>query len=192
MLEARTIAEAYIYIEVTLIGRERADYRRYSTVAKEDDSWVVRFDGPYEGKHHRIELAVPVDSEARAEQLGRLTYGQGRSTLIDAGQWGLVELGNAAQAEAGMTHLAGRTPDREWYLAIRRAWSTADAAAAELAKFIPPDADQPPPTAFWTPDGLQLWQTSTELFGRARIAEARARYQREWEEFGARYRPAEG
>jgi hypothetical protein len=188
VLEARTIAEAYAYIEVSIAQQAEVDFRRYSTVTRQADVWVVRFDGPYEGRHHLFELAVPVEAEARAEQ-SEFTYGEGQSLLVDAGQWVLVELGNAGLAEYGLEQLAGQPPADDWYRAIRRAWQTAEAAAVELVKFIPAGADEPPPSAFWAVSGREVLAANPQLFGRERVETARARYQREKDEFSARYRP---
>ncbi|MEJ3743602.1 hypothetical protein WEI85_09965 [Actinomycetes bacterium KLBMP 9797] len=175
MAEARTVAEAYAYLELTLPpGESWVDYEKYTTLdAGPDGGYVLRFDGWYEGERHRLD--VPVVAR------------EGRSTLIDAGQWHLLEDAYAGMAATGEEQLAGAAPDDETYRAIVGAWDGAATAAAEIELFLPEGADEPAGEAFWTAAGRGVREHRPEAFGRARLAAARAEYTRRRDEFVARY-----
>lgn len=205
MAEARTVGEAYAYLELTLPpGESWVDYEKYTTLEPgRDGGYVLRFDGWYEGRRHRLD--VPVVAR------------DGRSTLIDAGQWHLLEAAYAGMAATGEDQLAGSTPDDETYRAIVGAWDGAATAVAEIEWFLPDgaaggaadgvsgaaggaagemagavgEAAEPSDEAFWTEMGRQVWAHRPEAFGRARLASARAEYARRRAEFEARYGTAD-
>ncbi|MEO3927569.1 hypothetical protein ABGB07_27415 [Micromonosporaceae bacterium B7E4] len=198
--EARTLAEAYAFVELSLPpGEEWVDFARFTSLHRSGDTYLLRFDGPYQGRQHTIDVVVPVP-EAGAWDEPRLSYGEGRSTLIDAGQWCLLELSSAGLARAGLAQLDGAPPDDETYRAIHGAWDAARAAADEVAKFLPPPDGSPPSsvagppegdvvsaTACWTTLGQRLRADRPELFRRARLDAARADYQRRLADFVTRY-----
>ncbi|MEN3610492.1 hypothetical protein AAH979_13170 [Plantactinospora sp. ZYX-F-223] len=199
--EARTLAEAYAFVELSLPpGEEWVDFARFTSLHRSGDTYLLRFDGPYQGRQHTIDVVVPVP-DASAWDESRLSYGEGRSTLIDAGQWCLLELSSAELARAGLAQLDGAPPDDETYRAIHGAWDAARAAADEVAKFLPAPADGSPPssvdgapeddvvpaTACWTTLGQRLRADRPELFRRARLDAARADYQRRLADFVTRY-----
>lgn len=175
MAEARTVAEAYAYLELTLPpGESWVDYEKCTTLeAGRDGGYVLRFDGWYEGRRHQID--VPVVPR------------EGRSTLIDAGQWQLLADAYAGMAATGEQQLAGGVPDDETYRAIVGAWDGAATAVAEIERFLPDDAAEPTDEAFWTEMGRQVRAHRPEAFERARLAATRDEYARRRDDFVARY-----
>ena len=186
--EARTLAEAYAYLELTLpAGESWLDYDRYTTVAPLGDGYLLRFAGPYEGAYLTAEVAV---AARPAPDEDEVTFGPGRSTLIDPGQWYLIEAGYAGMAQAGVEQLGDGWPDDATYRAIHRAWDNARAAALEIRKFVPDGAGAVPAAACWTDQGRRIYEARPAAFGPDRLAEAAAHYRRSRDEFAARY-PAE-
>ncbi|GAA3768651.1 hypothetical protein GCM10022225_64030 [Plantactinospora mayteni] len=193
-VEARTLAEAYAFVELSLPpGDEWIDFDRFTSLHRFGDTYLLRFDGPYEDQHHTVEVSVPVPS-AEAREESRLRYGDGRSTLIDAGQWCLLELANAGMAHTGLAQLDGAPPDDGTYRAIFGAWDAARAAADEVAKFLSPpvdggpaEDDEVPATAFWTDLGRLLRAEQPELFRRSRLDTVRAEYRRQLDDVVARF-----
>lgn len=192
-LQARTIAEAFVYIEQAIgVTGEDIDWDHYSSVRRKGDVFAVRFDGPYHGRHHRLELEAPIESEesARAQVAeDELTYGEGQSLIVDAGQWMLLEGGYAGAAGFMLERLGERRANREYYQSIFGAFETAQAAATEIIKFLPPGGDTVPDSAFWTVSGREIRSARPQLFRRARIASGIDRYRREREAFVARHYP---
>ncbi|MEH1013637.1 hypothetical protein V6U90_11055 [Micromonospora sp. CPCC 206060] len=187
MIEARTLAEAYLYLELTLpAGDDAVDYDRHTTLDRRDDEhYLLRFDGPYGDRHWNIEVTVPLASH-RAADGPMLCYGSGRSRLLDAGQWYAIEDGYAGMARTGLTRLAHSGPDEATYQAVVAAWDAARAAADEIAKFLPPDAEEIPAEAFWTDHGRSVRAARPEAFRRARLDTARDGYRRRFDEAQAR------
>jgi len=185
--EARTIAEAYVHLELTLPpSDEWVDYDRYTTLTTGGDRYLLRFAGPVAGRRHVAEVVIPIESD-RASDGDFLSYGPGRSRLVDAGQWHLMELANVGLAQAGLQRLAGRAPDDDTYRAVYGAWDAARACVDEVAKFLPPDADEVPDEAFWTEQGRRVRAEQPAAFHRIRLTAARAAYRRQLEDFVARY-----
>jgi len=169
---ARTLAEAYAYLELTMPpGEEWIDFRRYSDLDREGDRYVLRFDGPYEGEHVVREVAVPLDG--LSQRSAPLSYGDGVSRLIDAGQWLVIEMAYAAQAQLGQTRAHPLD-----YGVVARAWESARAAVDEIAKYLPPGADEVPDHAVWTDQGRQARATWPAAFTRVRVAASREEYLR--------------
>ncbi|MFD0822312.1 hypothetical protein ACFQ0D_29235, partial [Micromonospora zhanjiangensis] len=150
--EARTIAEAYAFLELTLpAGESWLDHDRYTTLHSEDEHYVLRFDGPYEGRRISREVRIPHVTHRAAEEAGQ-RFGPGRSTLVDAGQWYALEAAYAGMAQAGLDQADGGI-DEQTYRAVVDAWAAAAAAAGEVAKFLPAEGDEVPSGAFWTEHG---------------------------------------
>jgi len=183
--EARTIAEAYVHLELTLPdGEDAVDYRRHTTLHDvDDDHWLLVFEGPYEGRWCAEAVPVSKRATAAARESGE-RYGAGSSTLVDAGQWYAVESANAGLAELGS---ADAPPDEQTYWAVLTAWTDAAAAAAEIGKFLPPGADQVPATACWTGYGKRVYARRPDAFRRARLAGDRAAYLRRRDDFQRRF-----
>ncbi|GGO77460.1 hypothetical protein [Nonomuraea cavernae] len=158
MPEARTIAEAYVHIGLTVQGEElgrNPDYSRWSTLTEGGDSWTLVFD--HAG--HHIVLRVPYQTEYDARRDG-LHFGTGTSTLVDAGQWVLV---SAAYARMAVEDDILSSPD------AADGWELARDAAVEAVKFIPEGDEEPPPGAFWTALGTQARAQEPERFTLRRL-----------------------
>ncbi|MFC7548794.1 hypothetical protein [Plantactinospora sp. GCM10030261] len=190
--EARTLAEGYVYLELTMPDGETApDYRRHSTLSSLDDrTWLLRFDGPYEDLWVTNEVTVDKAADREAERSGQ-RYGVGQSTLIDAGQWYAVEEVAATNARAGMARLAAGTADEETYWTVLDALAAAAAATEEIEKFIPVGAEGVPPHGFWTDVGRWLGDQRRDALRRPRLTGDRAFYRRQLDKVRAEHTPAE-
>jgi hypothetical protein len=98
-------------------------------------------------------------------------YGPQPSTLIDAGQWYLIfarytEAGRAIADRflPGPPDLESAEQVYEWY---SRAWG----ALGEVLKFLPPDVDDAPDSAFWTPQGREIREQYGSQLTRPVLAE---------------------
>ncbi|MGW0434448.1 hypothetical protein ACWDV4_18150 [Micromonospora sp. NPDC003197] len=185
---ARTVAEAYAFLELTLPeGEGWVDYLRHTALDDLDDEhWLLRFDGPYEREWYVAEVPVSKAGMQAAEESGEL-YGVGRSTLVDAGQWYVIESANAGMAEVGLAQLGDEPPDEETYWAILNAWNGAAAAATEIEKFLPFDVEVVPDTAFWTDRGRRVHEQRRDVFRRSRALRDAAFYRDRRDEFQRRF-----
>ncbi len=191
MPRARTLAEAYAYLELTLPpGEGWIDFDRFTAVERDGDGYLLRFAGPYEGRFHTVEVPVAGRSAPDEPDAVELSYGPGRSELVDPGQWYLIESGYAGMARTGLAELGGATPDDETYRAIHRAWDSARAAVREIEKFVPDGADSVPPGACWTEQGRWLCEHRAGAFRLARLSGAAESYRRQRDELAARYASA--
>jgi hypothetical protein len=174
VVEARTLAEAYAYLELSAPpGEEAVDYDRYSTLTRHADRYVLRFDGPYQEEWFTAEVSVPLDGLGSDPDLP-LSYGDGPSRLLDAGQWYALEQGYAGMAEVGRT-----SPVPDDYYAVVDAWQRARAALAEIEKLLPAGAAELPDESFWSQQGHRVRAAAPQAFRRLRLATARERYGRE-------------
>lgn len=183
--EARTLAEAFVYLELTLPpGDEPLDLRRRTTLHTEDDRYVLAFDGPYQDEPVTAEVAVPVAAQRAAEADDAAPgFGPGLSTLIDAGQWAGVELYHRDAVTTALDRLADEPLGRDEYWDLMEALGQAHRCVTEVLKFLPDDADAVPADAFWTEDGRRLAELNPELFARRRLEDARAEYAETRERF---------
>ncbi|MBO0871239.1 MAG: hypothetical protein J2P15_22020, partial [Micromonosporaceae bacterium] len=174
MVEARTLAEAYAYLELSVPpGEAEVDYDRYSTLERRADGYVLRFDGPYQGEWFTAEVSLPPDALAPGPDRP-LSYGDGPSRLLDAGQWYALE-----QAYAGMAEVGTGSPVPEDYYAVADAWQRARAAVEEIEKLLPPEAAEVPEECFWSQQGRRVRAAAPDAFRRVRLASAKERYARE-------------
>ncbi|MEU8248776.1 hypothetical protein [Nonomuraea sp. NPDC048916] len=158
MAEARTIAEAYVHIGLTVADGElgrNPDYSRWTTLTEGADSWTLVFD---QAGHH-IELRIPYETEFEARR-GGSHFGPGTSPLVDAGQWVLV---SSAYARMAVEDDILSSPD------AADGWQLARDAALEAIKFIPEGDEEPPPGAFWTPLGIGAHAQEPARFTRRRL-----------------------
>ncbi len=183
---ARTIREAYLYLEATLPGQEIIDFDRDARLERAgDNGYVLRFDGTLDGRRVRSEVAIPQDDEA-TDEIGVRSYGPGRSTLLDAGQWFLVEVARVNFVVAELGALGSAPASDAQFTAIVQAWEAAAGAVDEIAKFLPEDAATVPAEAFWTEAGRRAQQNQPDVFGRERLVAAGQRYRQEITDFTAR------
>lgn len=110
----------------------------------------------------RFTFYTPKDRRAPADR----PYGDGRSAIIDPGEWLVVGERYAAIA-------AGRAQSGE---DRRMARWLAPAAIREVLKFLPPGQDEVPATAFTSETGKQAQRTRPDAFHRAALEHRAARY----------------
>lgn len=180
---ARTLDEAYAYLELIVPATDDSwlDLARFTTVERVGEGYVLRFVGPDEDA---VEVAVAGRPEPDETEL---SFGSGASTLIDPGQWYLIECGYAGMARAG---LASPQPDEDTYRAVHRAFDSARAAVEEIAKFLPDGAEAVPAGACWTGPGRAAYRQRPGAFRRERLAGAVEHYRRRRDALAARFRPA--
>ncbi|MFG1889042.1 hypothetical protein ACGFIR_14360 [Micromonospora sp. NPDC049051] len=188
MAEARTVAEAYAFLELNLPdGEGWVDYLRHTALDDLDEEHLLlRFDGPYEAEWYVAQVPVSKAGMRAAQEAGEL-YGVGRSTLLDAGQWYVIESANAGMAEVGLDQLGDEVPDEETYWAVLNAWDSAAAAATEIGKFLPPDVEMLPDSAFWTERGQWVHEQRRDVFRRSRVVRDAAFYLGRRDDFRRRF-----
>ncbi|GAA1512239.1 hypothetical protein GCM10009677_51540 [Sphaerisporangium rubeum] len=200
---ARTLVEAYLYIEVTAVALRAAeggeqsgdggdgdgaatfkDYEACTTLAESREAWTVRFDGHKMGLPLRLVVVVPYRTEFAARREG-VRFGHGPSEVIDAGQWRVISGGYARQALREDLLFAKDPTDAARYQGVVQGWESARDAAAEVAKFLPEEGDEIPGEAFWTDMGRAARRDDPEWFTREGVAEAVAFFQEALDDFVA-------
>ncbi|WP_327092037.1 hypothetical protein OIE66_15810 [Nonomuraea sp. NBC_01738] len=163
---ARTLAEAYVHLDLVL---ERPGSQDVAPPVEGADGWVVATGG------HRV--AVPYAGELAARKAG-LMFGEGRSALIDCGQWAIIGAVHARRAlERDVLGGGGAKSDQD-YGAIVAGWQLAVAALGEALAFVPEDADEAPDTAFWTETGRRARADDPGRFTRRRLEDDLGFFQR--------------
>ncbi|MEO3810486.1 hypothetical protein ABGB17_15920 [Sphaerisporangium sp. B11E5] len=191
---ARTLVEAYLYIEVTAVGLRTEDddesaatfkdYDAHTTLTEGREAWTVRFDGGEMGLPLRLAVVVPYHTEFAARREG-IRFGHGPSEIIDPGQWRVISGGYARQALRDDLLFAKDPTDTTRYQGVVLGWESARDAAAEVAKFLPDEADEIPAETFWTEMGRTARHDDPEWFTREGIAEAIAFFQESLDDFVA-------
>ena len=161
IVHARTQAEAREYMALAVPECDEVTID-WGDAYADGDRVVQKYVAGCAERGIRREFEVvtdPVPHDVPGRQFG---YGSRPSTLIDAGQWYLISARYGAAARAVEDRFAPSAPDLasaeeayEWY-------SRAHGALGEVLKFIPPDGDEVPATAFWTP----LGRSAAEQYGR--------------------------
>ena len=172
-MEARTLAEAYMYVELVVGRRVPVDLRAITDLSYVDGYRVLRVDGWHDGEQHDFTLVVPSVALRGDIRPGGL-YGEGTepSVLIDAGQWCGVEGWSAANI--GVLLKETFTPDVANDVA--KHLEAAHSALAEIGKFLPEGADEVPAEAFWTDAGRLIRERHPEAFRRDRLVRDEAEY----------------
>jgi hypothetical protein len=191
-IHARTVEEAAAYIEVALPERQgNIGWGQEARVVLRDrpGEGSVRFDGMYRGLFLGFGVHVPTGDGWPSVEHPYLSFGSGRSTLLDAGQWMSIEGRYGADARARSAELGETDPDDEQYDTILSDLRYADGAAKEVAKFLSDGAEAIPFEVLWTARGRALYRAVPQLFTRASVDECRVAFQHAIEEFIARYGP---
>ncbi len=170
---ARSLVEAYVYLDLTVLGDERSA-AEHAVLTEEEDGWRVRLDD--------AEVVVPYAAEAEARR-DDLTFGSGVSELIDPGQWVLVGTTYARRALEASLFFAVDPSSDEQYKAIVADWRFAADAVAEALKFVPDDADTLPEASFWTEAGREAYEREPARFTRARLEDDLAYYRAALDDF---------
>lgn len=175
MLRARTLAEANLYANLSLLLTGEGEAVAPDEPEEGPEGWTVRYG--------QVEIFVPYASEAEARRSGA-RFGPGVSELIDAGQWKLISAEYAHQTlRQDMAYSVARADDEEAYQAIVTGWRLAMDAAGEVLKFIPPGADRVPDEAFWTEMGAAARAEEPERFTREVLERDIEMYQNYLDEF---------
>jgi hypothetical protein len=175
-LEARTLAEAYLFVELVVGRNAPVDLLRITELDQLEGWWVLRVDGWHDGEQHDFAIVVPSAAVRDDTRPGEL-YGEGAgpSILIDAGQWLGVEGFAAANIGALIEQSGGGfTPDA--LDQVGNNLETAYSALAEIGKFLPAGAGEVPAEAFWSEPGRLIRERQPEAFRRDRLARDEAEY----------------
>jgi hypothetical protein len=127
---ARSLVEAYVYLDLMTMDDDPAQ----PVVTEEGDAWRVR--------RGAVEVLVPFTAENEVRQED-LTFGSGRSELIDAGQWVLIASTYGDRALEGALMFAADSSDEELFDSVTTDWRFAADATAEALKFLPTDPTDP-------------------------------------------------
>ena len=155
IIHARTSAEAREYMVLALpecggdVKVERGRLRRAGAGDRPEVPGRLR-------RRRVAGVAFVTDEVPEDAVWPQFGYGPEPSTLIDAGEWYLIfaryaEAGRAIEDRflPGPPDLESAEQVYEWY---SRAWG----ALGEVLKFVPPDVDEAPESAFWTPQGREI------------------------------------
>ena len=189
---ARTVAEAGAYLELALATTGGVDWRREVRVIHTGTETRVRFDGDYHRRPQQLEVIVPSPSDHPSALETHLRYGNGRSVLLDAGQWLTLALRYDFAARRRFQSLGDAQPDDWQYDEILRYLRLGAAAMHELAKFVQDGADTVGDDGFWTADGRDARASRPEEFRRHRIDLAREEHRQRVADFVAHYGPQHG
>lgn len=181
---ARTPQEAYLYIELhpCACGESRFEVRHSDVVETSGGlESVVAVTCTGCGAEREFRFSLP--EEPLVVRPGEVRFGGDEpSQLIDPGEWLAVadrEAGSVAadvvSADVGPADVAAWEPDQR--RSARRALATAVAAVDEVVKFVPPEGDAVPESAFVSTDGRAVYRTDPDRFRVARLVATRDRYQ---------------
>jgi hypothetical protein len=132
-----------------------------------DGSPARRYHGSCSGCGQPREFVFALPEVGTPPQPGAgVTFGAEGSTseLLDAGEW--VAVADMMVLAAGLTDV---TADES-----RESLTIAVACLDEALRFLPSDAAEVPPSAFWTDSGRQFRDRSPERFRRADLESRRA------------------
>lgn len=172
-MEARTLAEAFMYVELVVGRRVPVDLHGITDLSYVDGHRVLRVNGWHDGEQHDFTVVVP--SVAMRGYIGPGEfYGEGTepSVLIDAGQWCGIE--GFAAGNIGILLKQAFTPDVANEVAKNLV--SAHSALTEIGKFLPEGADEVPAEAFWTDTGRLIRERQPESFRRDRLVRDDAEY----------------
>ncbi|MEU8266453.1 hypothetical protein AB0B89_04735 [Sphaerisporangium sp. NPDC049002] len=192
-LHARTLTEAYLFVDLTAVATERGDalepvrdYAAHTKLTEVAGAWKLRFDGRDIGLRLAFDVFVPFESEFQARR-ERLRFGEGPSELIDAGQWRVAGAGYAQRAMRDDLRHREDPGDAALSESVVVGWECARDAAAEVAKFLPEGAAEVPATAFWSEMGETALRDEPELFTREAVESDIAFFQQRRDHLIARH-----
>ncbi|WP_336204543.1 hypothetical protein [Nonomuraea sp. LPB2021202275-12-8] len=166
---ARSLVEAYLYFDLEAQGASRE-----AVVVREEDGWVLRLGD--------AEVLVPAEAEAAAREQ-ELTFGSGRSELIDPGQWVLVAATYASRALEGGLFFAADPSDAEGFGRVAAGWRFAADAVAQALEFFPEGGAELPLEAFWTEMGRALRESQPDRLSRRKLESDLAFYRQSLDDF---------
>jgi hypothetical protein len=181
LLSPRSVAEAQLYMELDPCRQCGAMWQipAGSTVLVEGEL-ASRYAGPCPDCGSGREFVFRLPDSERFPDEEEPSFGDGRSELVDAGEWLWVAdmIGHSVPAEP-----AGVAPEQREQ--ARFDLRAAAAAVSEAMKFIPAGAEMVPPEALWSERGLGVYRAEPGRFRRARLELARCTYREFAERFTA-------
>jgi hypothetical protein len=167
---ARNNEEAHLYLDLHPCACGGEDAARDSGVAFEGGQWLVRYTCVCSrcGRARLVEFRQ-AESQARPAP-GAWSVGPEPSELLDAGEWLWLSDVYAA-APVDLSGLSAQEAAQ-----AREDLAAAGGALDEVVKFLPADAEEMPPSAFWTDRGRQLYEAEPARFHRSRLEAVRDWY----------------
>ncbi len=162
LLPIRSIAEEHLYMALHPCPCGEVAFEEKHGIVSVGNDLASRFEGPCKkcGAARRFDFrALEVGQQVPWPAYG----GAEPSKIIDAGQW-LATADRYAKAVP-----AAKPSSPEERQRALRLMQQALAAEEEVLKFIPPGADEVPPTAFWTPDGKAVRDREPGRFRKLRL-----------------------
>jgi hypothetical protein len=171
---ARTNEEAHLYMDLHPCACGETTFPRSSSVVQTPDGDLAsRYTGtcPRDGAQREFTFRLPQQIMAPSRD-GVVRYGGPEpSELIDPGEWLSVADAYARSVPADTASLAG-----DGLVQARSMLNRAAAAIDEVLKFIPPDADRVPESAFVTDRGRAAYGKEPGRFRRPRLEAVRSTY----------------
>ncbi|MFC4042099.1 hypothetical protein ACFO1B_27025 [Dactylosporangium siamense] len=182
---ARTHPEAYAYILLHRAPGDRTPIapRELDIVRDDQDVWSVR--------HRDVVVHIrPRTGPAVPGGVGVYSHPDDPpSGIIDPGGW--MYLASEWEAEAGrlLQGFGPRTIDAREYWSVYDLLLQLVGAPGEALRFLPPDLDELPVRAFWTPLGQWMLRRNPHAFNRAELTAKAAEYETTIAEFKRIYGP---
>ncbi len=143
-LTARTVLEGMVYLDLAVDGVP-IDHARHVSGSREAEVFYLRYHGPGQP---RIRLLIPI------HPLDEARFGDGRSTLVDAGQWITLAARWTGLLDGADDDTANRVQAR-----IRDAYRQALA-------FVPAEGGEVAADGIWSPAGRAARKEHPERFRR--------------------------
>lgn len=169
---ARSTLEARLYLELHPCACGEASSGFRSAVIELDDDLATHYTAtcPRCGADREFVFRLP--ERVHVPLPGEVSYGDAApSELLDPGEWLWVadRFVAGVPADVAVLERADRPPARHRLL-------SAAAAVAEAAKFIPPESDAVPESAFWSDRGQTVFAREPGRFFRDRLEVVRSAY----------------
>jgi hypothetical protein len=179
IVHARTGAEAREYMVLTLPECGSVTIEPGDAYSERDSGRIVwKYLAGCADAGVRREFAFATDPVPKDAVWPQFGYGPEPSTLIDAGQWYVVFSRYAQAGRALEDRFLPGPPDLESAEQVYEWYSWAWGALGEVLKFLPPDVDEAPDSAFWTPQGRAVREQVPSQLTRPVLMEAMALLER--------------
>lgn len=193
-LEARTLTEAYLFVELVVGRNVPVDLLDITTLERVEGWGVLRVNGWHDGELRDFVIMVPPGGLLAGTRPTGEWYGErdDRSLLIDAGQWRGVEDIATANIGALIEQTGGGGFTADQIDEASRNLDVALSALLEIGKFLPPGVDEVPAEAFWSDTGQLIRERQPEAFRRERLTRDEAVYRSFVDQIEAFWAAAEG
>lgn len=179
MLEARSNAEAHLYMDLHPCACGEPQFERHSMLVEHKGQLISIYEGPCKGcgAVRRFEIRMPDELPPFGD--GVVYGGAEPSMIIDPGQFLAVSDEHAKRAPASVSGLS----QKQRQVAIRNL-QIAIAALEEVLKFIPEGADRVPEAAFHSAQGRRVYKREPGRPTRARLEAVLAVYRKTLRDYG--------